>query len=294
MSVKAEYLAVDALAAWLRLKLPAKVTEVNLTRAPVMTAAIAGPYTLPTSGKGLYISLTGVEGPFTHCVLTGGVRTASAVCSDVNSAGGLIPPDLASVDADGRVRLSRDALGAPVSSAQTICIGDDQGEAVNQVFGWDAGGERIINSPLVAPGLRGVMDGWPQQLDVPKTAGGGSPFMVVIGKRQAVPVDSDTRRDEHVVTIELAIFRPAVQQENHRSREHIHACVQCVREVLKTDAGLQLGRASTGDIVKVEVGQTSVEAMRFQPMQKGKPFGPALDSAGMRVYVKTFERPAAT
>lgn len=283
MSVRAEGLAVDALCAWLRLKLPAKVTEVNAARAPRLYAATAGDYVVPASAA-LKINLTGKDSAYTTVALTAGTRTAAQVASEIN----------AGITGLGGSSVADTALGnfyvsgaAPSSSAQGIYIGPDSTGA-NALFGWDAGGEHLINPKLVAPAHRNVMDGWPQQLD----ATGG--LIVVVGRRTTIPVSPDERRDEHDVMLELSLFRVASQQENHRSREAMSACVQCVREVLKTDAGLQLGRASTGDIVKVQVGKVVVEAMRFQPMQRGKPFGPAFDSAALTLYVKTFERPAAS
>jgi hypothetical protein len=285
VTVRAEALAVEALAAWLRLKLPAKVAEVNATRAAVLTTPIAGPFNVP-NGAIAKVSFT-AKGAATYSVAlaAGAARTAAQVASELNTA---IGSSVAAADADGRLVYTSPT--APTDGTPSIVSLGEDSTGANTALGFDAGGEYVINTALVAPGHRGVMDGWPQQLDA------GRSFFVVIGKRTAAPVDRSAgeRRDEQVVTLDLTLFRPAVQQENHRSREHISACAQCVREVLKTDAGLQLGRASTGDIVKVEVGQVAVEAMRFQPLQKGKPFGPALDSATMRLYVLVFERPAST
>jgi hypothetical protein len=281
VSVKAEQLAVDALIEWLRMKLVTKAAEVNLTRKPVLKS-YPGPFEI-TAGMTLKLAIDSADGAFTTVTLTtGAARTAAQVAADIVVSG-----ITATSDSDERVVLTRST--APSSSARSVDLGEDSTGA-NAVFGWDPGGERVMAAPIQAPVLRGVMDGWPHQLDAQPAIA----FIVVVGKRTTVPVEPNPRRDEHIVTLELAIFRPAIQQENHRSREAIAACVQCVREVLQTDAGLQLGRASSGDIVKVEVGRVVVEGMRFQQMQRGKPFGPAFDSAAMTVYVKTFERPAAS
>jgi hypothetical protein len=284
LSVRAEALAVEALLSWLRLKLPAKVAEVNAARAPRIYAATAGDYTVPV-GASLKVNLTGKDSAYTTVALTDGVRTAAQVAAEVNAG---ITGLGGSAAADTDLGNFYVAGAAPSSSAAGLYIGPDTTGA-NALFGWDAGGEHVIVPRLVAPGHRNVMDGWPQQLDAQAQG-----FIVVVGRRVTLPVEPSERRDEHDVMLEVALFRPATQQENHRSRESIAACAQCVREVLKTDAGLQLGRARTGDIVKVQVGKVQVEAMRFQQMQRGKPFGPAFDSAAMTLYVKTFERPAAS
>ena len=54
--VRAEQIAADALRNWLLLKLPAKVTAVNLTRAAVLKATLPGPYTIPSSPGPLILS----------------------------------------------------------------------------------------------------------------------------------------------------------------------------------------------------------------------------------------------
>lgn len=283
MSVRAEALAVESLIAWLRLKLPAKVTEVNAARAVTLKTPLAGPFTIPASAV-LKVSKTTKDGTQTSISLTGGSRTTTQLVSKINTGFG---STIASADADDRLTLTG---SAPVEGTPScIFVGGDSTGA-NTALGWDAGGESVISTALVTPAHRNIMDGWPMQLD----ATGG--FIVIIGRRSAAPVDrkQGERRDEHIVTLDVSLFRPAIQQENHRSREHISACVQCVREVLKTDAGLQLGRAANGDIVKVEVGQVTVEGMRFQPMKEGKMFGPAFDSAALKLYVLVYERPAAS
>jgi hypothetical protein len=288
VSVKAEALAAGALVDWLRMKLPAKVTEVNAARGAVLRAPAAGPYTIPDLGGTQAFIVRSVQGVAEAIVATAGSRTAAQIVTSIGSQLDAISVT-ATADSDGRLVFTSST--APTSGTPSKVALDaeaNQSLGMNTAIGFDAGGDHVINTALVTPAYRNVMDGWPQQLDA--TSG----FIVVVGRRTTVPVEPNPRRDEHIVTLELAIFRPAVQQENHRSREHISACVQCVREVLQTDAGLQLGRASSGDIVKVEVGRVAVEGMRFQQMQRGKPFGPAFDSAAMTVYVKTFERPAAS
>ncbi len=288
MSVKAEALAVSSLIEWLGLSLITKVVTVNGERKPYIKALVAGPYEFSVDST-LRLAIDDLEpSSYSSVAITAGSYTATQMAALVSVSG-----ITASVDTADRFTLTRSA--APSTANRAIVVGPDSDSTnVNYIFGWDAGGEREFASPIVAPNRRAIMDGWPQQLDVSKFSTGKSPFLVVIGRRTTVPVEPNPRRDEHIVTLELSLFRMAQAGENHRSREHISACVQCVREVLQTDAGLQLGRASSGDIVKVEVGRVVVEAMRFQQMQRGKPFGPAFDSAAMTVYVKTFERPAAS
>lgn len=281
MSVRAEALAVEALIDWLRLKLLAKVIEVNATRKPSVKS-YPGPFEI-TAGMTLHLSASGAA--LTDVTLTtGAARTASELATELTGAVSGITPTADSADSDGRLILTTTAAASVAT--RTVTVGEDSTGA-NAIFGWDAGGEHVTMAPIRAPVFRNVMDGWPQQLD---SVGG---FLVIVGRRKGRPVPN-IRYDETVVTLELGIFRPATSQENHRSREHISACLQCVREVLLTDAGRQLGRASSGDIMLVELGDAVVEGMRFQPFKQGKMFGPAFDSASLQLFVKVYERPAAS
>lgn len=284
MAVKAEQLACSALRSWLLMQLPAKVAAVNALRAPVLTSPYAGPYAV-TSGMTLRPSTLGVDGTFTDVALTTGSRTATQVAADITSAS--ISGLTASADSDGRLLLTG---SAPSSSAQVVALG---GESIgaNALFGWDAGGEKVVANPVTAPTYKGVADGLPVVPDM------GPGFWVILGRRSSVPVQPDMRRDEYLVTVDMLVMHRETNVFVHRSREHIHSVVRCVREVLLTDRGRHLGREATGDIVKVSEKSCVVDGVPFS--FQGSPGGPPppnglFDRAFLQLGIRVFERPDTT
>jgi hypothetical protein len=278
MGVLVEQLVGQALREHLLLNLTAKVAEVNALRAAVLLATVAGPYTVPASAK-LYISIAADQAPVTVS-LTAGSRTTAQLVTEINTAMG---STVASADAASRLALT----GTAPSSATSVVSAQGGTNTANSLFGWDEGGEVVVRAQLVAPGYRGVADGWPLLNDL----GGG--FWVIIGDRESVPVQPDTRKDEHLVALEVAIFCPVTNEQSHRDREAIQSCVRCVRELVLTDAGRQLGRAAYGDIVKVEEKAAKIPGRPWK--FKGNDAPNALfDVAALQLNVRVFERPAST
>jgi len=180
---------------------------------------------------------------------------------------------------------------APAPANGVIAVKDTTGAAA--LFGWSKGGEKVVHAPLVAPGYKGIADGLPLFPDM------GPGFWVIIGKRSSVPVrskaGSTVRTDQYQVGLELGFLYRQMNVQSHRSREGIASCVQCVRELLLTNAGRQLGRggpAPLGDIVLAEEKTCTVEGVPFA--FKGKDSPPGLfDRALMILSIRVFERPAA-
>lgn len=293
MSVLAEQIACDKLRDWLLLKLPAKVTAVNLTRSAFILAPLAGPYTF-AAGATLGICQTENSEVFVQTTLSTGAMSTADVVTAINTAMGAT---VASADyADRLLLTSTTAPSGSTASALSIRGGVNATDA-NTVFGWDAGGEKEVSTPLVAPTSRGVTNGLPLQPDFgPSGVNGGSPIVCIIGDRASRPVIPAVRRDEYIVTVDLSVLRVEPQQQVHRNREHIHAAVRCVREILLQDAGRTLGRAQFGDIMLVSETQCKIAALPFKFFEnKNSPVvSPLFDGASMMLEIRVFERPEAS
>lgn len=297
--VLAEELACRALRDWLLLQLPAKVAAVNLTRAAVLRAPYAGPYVF-SAGATLGINQTANSDAFSETAFATGSQTTAQVVTAINAAMGAVVASSEAVNADGTLtRLVLTSTTPPLSpDASALSLrGGVNGSDANVVFGWDAGGEKVTTTALVAPGSRGVCNGLPLQPDFgPSGQGGGSPIVVIIGDRSSRPVAPVPRRDEYLVSVEMAVLRIEPQQQVHRDREHIHAAVRCVREVLLTDAGRMLGRSGFNDVVLVSETRCKIAALPFKFIDnKNAPVvSPLFDGAEIMLDIRIFERPGAT
>lgn len=279
MGVLVEQIAASAIRTHLLANLPAKVAAVNALRAASLLATVAGPYTIASGGK-LYVSLEGATAVTVS--LTSGSRTAAQIATEVNATVGL--SSVAAADALGRLSLTSQTNPTASTSSVGVTSGTD---AANDVFGWDAGGESVARAPLVAPGYRGVADGWPVLNDL----GGG--FWVIIGDRESMPAAPGPRVDEYLVGLELAVFCPVTNVQVHRDREALHSCIRCVRELLLTDGGRQAGRASTGDIVLVTEKAARIPGRPWQFKGNDAP-NVMFDVAAFNLNVRVFERPASS
>ena len=289
MSVTAELIARSALRDYLLLRLPAKVTEVNATRAATLRAPWAGPYTIPAAST-MGLSVTGSDASFTAFTVTAGSRTTAQMVTEINTAMAGSP---ASADADDRLLItSPTAPSTTVPSA--VKLRGTTSTDCNAVFGWDKGGEKEVTTALIAPSSRGVADGWPQVLDFGPGAAIGAPICCVIGDSSTAPVRPDPRRDEHVVTLDLTVLRLEGLGLSHRNREPILSSLRCVREVLLGEtAGRMLGRAGLGDVQMVSEVAAKVAA---KPYSFGSPKspGPLFDVAVLVLAIRVFGRPGAT
>ncbi len=158
----------------------------------------------------------------------------------------------------------------------------------NSVFGWDPGGEKEALTALVAPGLKGVCNGLPQLPDF----GPAGVIAVVIGTRSSRPLPGGPRRDEFLVTVDLDILRIDPQQQASRTREHIESSVRCVREVILTDAGRQLGRVP--GIVLCDFLGCVISATPHVFKSKEPIANPRYEGAALQLSIRVFERPGAT
>ncbi len=288
MSATVELIARSALRDWLLLKLPAKVTEVNATRAATLRAPRAGPYTIPASST-LGLSVTGSDASFTAFNVTAGSRTTAQMVTEINTAMGGTP---ASADVDDRLLITS-AVTPSTTVPSAVKLRGTTTTDCNTAFGWDKGGEKEVRTALIAPASRGVMDGWPLVLDFGPQSAIGSPICCVVGDSSSAPVRPDVRRDEYVVTLDLTVMRMEGLGLVHRNREPILQSLRCVREVLLQDAGRQLGRASVGDVMLVTEKAAKVAAKPFSFGNPKSP-GPLFDVAVMVLEVRVYERPGAT
>ena len=287
MSVLVEQLCARALREYLLKELPAKVLEVNGTRAPVLKAAYAGPYEFLTD-VAFKLAVDNVEpASWTTVNVTAGTYTATQLAALFVVSG-----ITAGVDDGDRLTLTRSLAPLSVNTNRAVVLGPDDDTGANLYLGWDSGGERVVHAALRAPGYKGIADGLPTHVDM------GPGFWLIIGKRSSVPVrraNSVVRTDEYQVGLELGFMYREMNVQSHRSREGIQSCVRCVRELLLTTAGRQLGRAGPaplGDIVLVEEKSCTVEGVPYA--FKGKDALPGLfDRALMLLSIRVFERPAS-
>ncbi len=276
MSVQPEALAVRLLQEYLLRKLPAKVAEVNATRAAVVKAARAGPYTVPAASS-LTIALNrtaaGAEAP-----ITAGSRTAAQIATDINDAIGAFGIT-ASADADGRLVI---ASGTLPTEGDASCIAVKAADWLG-VFGWDLGGEHDTRAALTTPSHKGITDGWS---DSPPDM--GRTFWIVIGDRDLGPVPPDNRRDETLVTLSCEVWVPDRLGNQHRSKENLGAAIRCIREVLLTGDGRVLGAASSG-VMFVAIPRTKISG---RAVELEGVVGVLFDVAQLTITIKLFESTA--
>lgn len=273
-------LAVDALVAYLRRYLPAKVDALNALRPAVLTSALAGPYTIPV-GAMLRLAAYGHETATTAVALTSGTRTAAQVAADIEAVG--VPGLTASADTFGRLVLTAD--DAPLEGAPSVVIvGEDTGATgSNEALGWQEGGEHFETQGLVSPSWRGVVDGRP--LTAPDM---GQGFWVMVGNRTARPTHPGIRRDTYLVTMSVDVWRPwSASAPPHRSREAISSCVRAVRELVESDDGRYLGRQGFGDVQLATVDSVTIAG---DPLNLTEVPGVLFDVASLTITARVFQR----
>lgn len=267
-TIQAESFACEVLRDYLLRKLPAKVAEVNATRAAVLKAARVSPYAVTDDIEaGADVD---AESPV---ALDTGTRTALEVAGDftLDAPAGLA----ASVETIGSAtRFIISATAAPVEGTPSV-VSLAPGMA-NRAFGWGEGGKTIIRSALVAPDDDGVHNGHPSGMRF----GQGGSFQVVLGKRSTAPV-ANIRRDMHVIDIATEIVTCEPTQDIEAAREYCEAAIRCVREVLAED------RTLDGQAQLVEW-----PSMMFTPhtMQFEGAVSALLAVANMTLRVRLFER----
>lgn len=288
MSSQVEQLAVSALRDWLLWKLPAKVTAINAARFATLRATTPGPYTIPASAT-LGLSHTANSATFTSVALTAGSRTTAQLVTEINAAiGG------ATASADSADRLLLTSPAAPTASTPSkYFVRGGTATDCNSVFGWDAGGEKELLTALVAPGRKGVCNGLPLQPDF----GPAGVVAIILGNRSGKPVapaSGSPRRDEHLVVVDLDVLRIEPQQQTSATREHIESALRCVREVLLTDEGRMLGRATNGDVLRVDILSAVISATPHVFKSKQPISNPRFEGAAVQLAIRVYERPSAT
>lgn len=284
MSLRPEALAAAALRNFLLMRLPAQVATVNATRAAVVRAPIAGPYTIPASGS-LKVSLTDKAGDTTTVALTSGSRTAAQVAAEVNAA----VTGIAAADDDGRLVLT--STSAPVIGTPSVMAVGADDTGVNEALGWDVSGEWDVRTALVAPVPKGVCDGMPLMGWFDPAACGQGRVLITIGDRETVPTGANIRRDEYDVTLDVGVFRVEPLQVVQSTREAIQAALQCVRNVLFADTGRSLGAGGDGGVVVTLERSCRVAGRAFQFRgADGQAASPLFDAANLKLLVRVFGR----
>lgn len=275
MAIRPEALAASVFRDYLLLALPQKLSALNATRLPVLKAPRAGPYDIPLGAK-LVLRMDALAFSVT---LTPGTREATEVAADISASGFAG----ASVDYRGRLLLTG---GPPVSGVSRLELASESEAGsvagLHAVFGFDAGGNRSLRTPVLPPTLRAVYDGFPVQADFP----GGGTLCVVLGDRRSAP-QTNVRRDMHDVDLTVHLLRAEPLATTHASREGIQACLQAVRELIHESRTLDESETSDRHIMLTEVSESEVG---------GRPLVlenlPALyfDAAQLRLKVRVYER----
>ena len=277
-----EALVVRALREYLLANLPSKVAQLNGLRNATLKSAFVEPFAI-TTGMTLSIGTTGRDGPWQAVTLpVGAAVTSSAVAAAITAAN--VPGLTAGTDG-GRVVLQSTASPA-IDAPSLVSLGPNTTGGPG-VFGWDAGGEHVAVSGLVAPGWRGITDGWP--VNVPDM---GRSMWLIIGDRNTVMVDPNPKRNELLVTIDCTILKPETVTP-HRNREPIASCVRAVRELLSTTDGRYLGRAGAGDVVMTNLTKAVIPGRPFQFKDSSGSIGAIFDAASFTLTVRVFQRAAS-
>jgi hypothetical protein len=282
-----EAVVVRATRDYLLATLPQKTAQLNALRCASLKAAYGGPYVVP-SGATLAVSAISREDAGTLVALTSGAAvTATVLAADINTAA----PTGLTASADDLGRLVLTSTTAPADGAPSVVVVGADTTGANALFGWEAGGEHVLSRALVAPGWRGVVDGWP--VTVPDM---GRSFWVLLGDRTSTPIQNEVRRDEWLVSVDVTVMLPSANMDPHRSREGISACVRACRELLTTTEGRYLGRIGGGDVQFATMSKVTMPGKPFafvEPGGKSVLPGIIFDFATFTLTARVFQRPAS-
>lgn len=273
--VNPEAIACSMLREYLLAYMPLRLADINSARRATVKSATLGPWAI-SSGQLTLATARGAAGSAVT-LPTGPAVSAATIAAAITTAA--IGVDAYGDSAGRLVLLSGDDVTSTGSSALVVLPG-----ASNFLFGWPAEGCHDVRGLINEPTWKSVMDGWPVGIPDAKT------MSIILGDRDTTPLGG-YRRDEYLVTVELAVWNVDAAVTGHRTREAIQACVQCVREVLESDEGRRLGDV-TGVIQHVSVGRVRVRGMPFSAFdEQRRLIGPPSDVASMQVQVKVFARP---
>lgn len=244
-SIRASSKAREALAQQLRRLLPAEILSLNSQRAAVLLAGVAGPYTIPAGPNN--ILKVGPGGAEVSVTLTPGVLTAAQVAAAINAVP--VAGINAAFDGVGRLMIVSTTTPSVAGGPSTVSVLADAGNGpagINAVFGWDTGGQEIVNSALVAPQYNGVADGWPQT-----NTELGPGLWVILADSSEKP-RSPWRSHVYHCTINIEIAWQDPSNQISKNKEPIGRCLQAVRECILADRTLGgavfLTETNTGDI----------------------------------------------
>lgn len=275
MAIRPEALAAQLLRDYLLLGLPSKVAAINSARAPALKAPMVGPYLVPVGAKMLLRS-GAVSMPV---VLTSGSRTATQVAVDFAAAGFAG----ATSDYHGRLVLTGNAPSSGATRLELASEAEAGSVAgLHGAFGFDAGGNRVVCTPLVTPTWRGIYDGFPVQADFP----GGGVVSVIIGDRRSAP-QPNVRRDMHDVELELHVLRAEPQAAVHSTREGIQAALQAVRELVHESRTLDESETSDRHVMLTEELAAEVNGRPYLMDNLPNLY---FDNAQLRLRVRIYER----
>lgn len=289
MSAQPAELVAAACREWLLMSLPAKVAEVNLTRAAYLTAPFAGPYAVP-AGSTLGIIPTANSSTAIPVTLTTGAptRTAAQLATDINATSGL--SGVASADSNGRLKLTSPTPPSGTSVSSKIELRGGVASDINATLGFHKGGEKCVRTPLVTPMHQDVMDGWPL-LGVMQSRGKGV-VVVVLGDKQTRE-DVNLRKQQNIVTMDVNVLRQESEQQVDRNREHIYAAARCVFELMLSNSGRRFGRVGDDAIQLVHPsnGRFFAKPLHFATPDAatGKLVGPFFDGAVFTVQIRVQE-----
>lgn len=280
--ISPEAVATQALADWLRLKLPAKCAALNSNRAAQLKSAVAGPFAIADDCT-LRLSVIGTEDATPYEVaVPAGIYTAAQLAFLIDATATSID---ASEDFAGRLVLQSEVTpteDAP-SVVAVLAAEDDASAAAHAALGWEAGGERVDCAAVISPGYRNVVDGdWLVAPDA------GSGFIVRLLDRQATVAYGDARHGEFWVDVTAEVWRPfGANVTPHRDRDAIETCLRAVREVVTDDStGRQLGRAAAGDIMRVDITTSAVSGETFFAN------GVSFEAAALTFRIRVFQPPS--
>jgi hypothetical protein len=272
-----EAIAASSLRALLLRGLPAQLAAIDALRAPALVAPLAGPYAVPAGAK---LRVRASVGDWHTVSLEAGARTASAIAAEL-MLGAF--DGVASADDAGRLVLTGPAPSTATGSSSVQLDSEAAAGATSgthAVFGWDAGGNRVVRSPLVAPTYRSVYDGLPVTADF---AGGGT-VNIIIGDRRGRP-SGNIRREMWDVELDVWLYRADPLSAIHASRDGIQGALAALRGLVVENR--QLDGGTEGVMLTQEVSsEVAGQPVSFEMMPQAL-FDRARVSLSVRVYASS-------